>query len=95
MSTEQSTAADGGACALTRILYAPVEQVWRAWTTPERYARWAGAAAGSVDMDVRPSGAWKATMLTRDGGQFPADRLLPRGYREPAPGDRHGRTRQA
>ncbi|MFG3552156.1 SRPBCC domain-containing protein [Streptomyces sp. NPDC047725] len=71
MSTEQSTAADGFAYTLTRTLDAPVERVWRAWTTPERYAQWAGAAAGSVEMDVRPGGAWKATMLTPDGGQFP------------------------
>ncbi|MFE4053957.1 SRPBCC domain-containing protein [Streptomyces sp. YIM B13518] len=71
MNTEQATAADGFAYTLTRTLDAPVEQVWRAWTTPERYARWAGAAAGSVEMDVRPGGAWKATMLTPDGGRFP------------------------
>ncbi|MFJ9714427.1 SRPBCC domain-containing protein [Streptomyces sp. NPDC101213] len=56
---------------MTRTLDAPVEQVWRAWTPPERYARWAGAVAGSVEMDVRPGGAWKATMLTPDGGRFP------------------------
>jgi uncharacterized protein YndB with AHSA1/START domain len=36
-----------------------------------KYARWAGAAGGSVEMDVRPGGAWKATMVTPDGGQFP------------------------
>ncbi|MFF9396817.1 SRPBCC family protein [Streptomyces griseoluteus] len=71
MSTEQSTAADGFAYTLTRILDASVERVWRAWTTPELYARWAGAAGGSVEMDVRPGGAWKATMLTPDGRQFP------------------------
>ncbi|MEV7130535.1 SRPBCC domain-containing protein [Streptomyces sp. NPDC093260] len=71
MNTEQNTAADGFAYTLTRTLDAPVEQVWRAWTTPEQYARWAGVAAGSVEMDVRPGGAWKATMLTPDGGQFP------------------------
>ncbi|MGX4695145.1 SRPBCC family protein [Streptomyces sp. JNUCC 63] len=71
MSTEQTTAADGFAYTLTRTLDAPAVKVWRAWTTAEQYARWAGAAAGSVEMDVRPGGAWKATMLTPDGGQFP------------------------
>ena len=71
MSTEQTTAADGFPYALTRTLDAPAARVWQAWTTPEQYARWAGAAAGSVEMDVRPGGAWKATMLTPDGGQFP------------------------
>ncbi|MFE9171932.1 SRPBCC domain-containing protein [Streptomyces kebangsaanensis] len=71
MSTEQTTAANGFSYTLTRTLDAPVVKVWRAWTTAEQYARWAGAAAGSVEMDVRPGGAWKATMVTPDGGQFP------------------------
>ncbi|MEU2285800.1 SRPBCC domain-containing protein [Streptomyces sp. NPDC013178] len=71
MSTEQTTAADGFSYALTRTLDAPAAKVWRAWTTPEQYARWAYAAPGSVEMDVRPGGAWKATMVTPDGGQIP------------------------
>lgn len=32
---------------------------------------WFGAAEGSVEIDVRPCGAWKSTLLTPDGGQFP------------------------
>ncbi|MFF9451401.1 SRPBCC family protein [Streptomyces flaveolus] len=71
MSTEQTSTADGFSYALTRTLDAPVARVWEAWTTPEAYARWAHAAPGSVEMDVRPGGAWKATMLTPDGGAFP------------------------
>ncbi|MFF3878869.1 SRPBCC domain-containing protein [Streptomyces sp. NPDC001978] len=71
MSTEQTTPANGFSYKLTRMLDAPAVKVWRAWTTPEQYAQWAYAAAGSVEMDVRPGGAWKATMVTPDGGQFP------------------------
>ncbi|MFF3461324.1 SRPBCC domain-containing protein [Streptomyces sp. NPDC002619] len=71
MSTEQTTPANGFSYKLTRTLDAPAVKVWRAWTTPEQYAQWAYAAAGSVEMDVRPGGAWKATMVTPDGGQFP------------------------
>jgi uncharacterized protein YndB with AHSA1/START domain len=71
MGTEQTTAADGFPYTLTRVLDAPVAQVWQAWTTPEPYARWAHAAPGSVEMDVRPGGAWKATMLAPDGSAFP------------------------
>ena len=56
---------------LTRTLDAPVSRVWQAWTTPDRYARWSYAAPGSVELDVRPGGAWKATMVTPDGGRFP------------------------
>ncbi|MDQ1042470.1 SRPBCC domain-containing protein [Streptomyces sp. V4I2] len=71
MSTEQTTPANGFSYKLTRTLDAPAVKVWRAWTTPEQYAQWAYAAPGSVEMDVRPGGAWKATMVTPDGGRFP------------------------
>ncbi|EPD60947.1 MULTISPECIES: SRPBCC family protein [Streptomyces] len=71
MSNEQTTPADGFSYELTRTLDAPAAKVWQAWTTPEQYAQWAYAAEGSVEMDVRPGGAWKATMVTPDGGQFP------------------------
>lgn len=70
MSTEL-TPTNGVSYELTRTLTAPAAQVWRAWTTPDQYAQWAYAAPGSVEMDVRPGGAWKATMVTPDGGQFP------------------------
>lgn len=71
MSSHQTTAADGFSYTLTRTLDASASAVWRAWTTPGQYARWAGAVEGSVEMDVRPGGAWKATMVTPDGGRFP------------------------
>ncbi|WP_327287556.1 SRPBCC family protein [Streptomyces sp. NBC_01198] len=71
MGTDQTTAADGFPYTLTRTLDAPAAAVWRAWTTPEQYTQWAYAAAGSVEMDVRPGGAWKATMVTPDGDRFP------------------------
>jgi uncharacterized protein YndB with AHSA1/START domain len=52
---------------LTRVLDAPRERVWREWTEPEAFADWFGGAASeipldSVSMDVRPGGAWRATM---------------------------------
>ncbi|CAL9652863.1 SRPBCC domain-containing protein [Streptomyces sp. Tu 3180] len=71
MSTGRTTTDDGFPYTLTRTLDAPVEEVWRAWTTPERYARWAHAVPGSVEMDVRPGGTWKSTMLTPGGDRFP------------------------
>lgn len=70
-TTEQATtAADDFSYTLTRTLDAPAARVWQAWTTAEQYAQWAYAVPGSVEMDVRPGGAWKATMATPDGGQF-------------------------
>ncbi|WP_055467619.1 SRPBCC family protein [Streptomyces ardesiacus] len=73
MSTEQSptTADQGFSYTLTRTLDAPASRVWAAWTTPDQYARWAYAVPGSVEMDVRPGGTWKATMRTPDGTEFP------------------------
>lgn len=71
MSAERTTTDNAFSYHLTRTLDAPAGRVWRAWTTPDRYARWAYAAPGSVEMDVRPGGAWKATMVTPDGGEFP------------------------
>jgi uncharacterized protein YndB with AHSA1/START domain len=56
---------------LTRELDAPVGTVWAAWTDPEHYAQWTGAVRSSLEMDVRPGGAWKATMTGPDGSQFP------------------------
>ncbi|MFE2281176.1 SRPBCC domain-containing protein [Streptomyces sp. NPDC059454] len=71
MSAERTTTDDTFSYHLTRTLDAPVGRVWQAWTTPDRYARWAYAVPGSVEMDVRPGGAWKATVVTPDGGEFP------------------------
>ncbi|MFB7272735.1 SRPBCC domain-containing protein [Streptomyces sp. NPDC056244] len=70
MTTEQTTA-EGFSYTLKRTLETPVAAVWKAWTVAESYAQWSYAAPGSVEMDVRPGGAWKATMVTPDGGQFP------------------------
>jgi uncharacterized protein YndB with AHSA1/START domain len=30
-----------------------------------------GGAGGSVALDVRPGGAWQATMVSPDGGEYP------------------------
>ncbi|MGW5499966.1 SRPBCC family protein [Streptomyces rochei] len=72
MTTDQTPApADGYSYTLTRTLDAPVARVWQAWTAPDQYAQWAHAVPGSVELDVRPGGAWKATMQTSDGAEFP------------------------
>jgi uncharacterized protein YndB with AHSA1/START domain len=58
----------------TRVFDAPRERVWKEWTEPERFADWFGGAdseipLSTVSMDVRPGGAWRATMYTRPGGR--------------------------
>src|SRR5215210_5987043 len=54
---------------LTRVFDAPRERVWREWTEPERFADWFGGPEAEVPldtvaMDVRPGGAWRATMFS-------------------------------
>ena len=74
---------------ITRVFDAPRERVWREWTEPERFADWFGGPEAdvpldTVDMDVRPGGAWRATM------RFGADREIPWSgeYREVEPPER-------
>jgi uncharacterized protein YndB with AHSA1/START domain len=57
---------------ITRVFDAPRERVWQEWTEPERFADWFGGTGceiplDTISMDVRPGGAWRATMLC-DGG---------------------------
>jgi uncharacterized protein YndB with AHSA1/START domain len=52
---------------VTRVFDAPRERVWREWTEPEAFCDWFGGPQSeipleSVAMDVRPGGAWRATM---------------------------------
>jgi uncharacterized protein YndB with AHSA1/START domain len=62
---------------ITRVLEAPRELVFKAWTEPERFARWAGCDGHSVpletiEMDVRPGGAFRWTMVNdANGDQAP------------------------
>src|ERR671918_316609 len=49
---------------ITRVLDAPRELVWEAWTRPDRLARWWGPPGWSTDpasitLDVRPGGAFR------------------------------------
>lgn len=69
MTSTQET--QGHGYTLTRTLDVPVAKVWAAWTTPEQYEQWAHAVPGSVALDARPGGRWKAEMQTPDGARFP------------------------
>ncbi|MEU6017244.1 SRPBCC domain-containing protein [Streptomyces sp. NPDC047515] len=52
---------------ITRVLDAPREGVFEAWTTPEHFAAWYGGDAevplDRVSMDVRPGGAWSLVIV--------------------------------
>ncbi len=55
--------------SITRVYDASRDRVWREWTEPERFADWFGGPQADVPldtvaMDVRPGGAWRATMFS-------------------------------
>ena len=52
---------------ITRLLDAPVDPVWEAWTNPEHIASWWGPNGFSTTitrMDLRPGGEWDQTCTT-------------------------------
>jgi uncharacterized protein YndB with AHSA1/START domain len=59
------------------VLAAPRELVFQAWTDPSHVTRWFGPRGFttplcSIAMDVRPGGAWRATMINdADGVEYP------------------------
>jgi uncharacterized protein YndB with AHSA1/START domain len=58
---------------LTRVLNAPRELVFEAYTDPKHVANWWGPRGVTItvyDMDVRPGGVWRFMMHTPDGGNY-------------------------
>jgi len=58
----------------TRIIKAPIEKVWQAWTEPEHVTHWWGPAGFSSTihkMDVSEGGEWELTLHSPDGVNFP------------------------
>lgn len=70
--------------AITRVFDAPRELVWKAWTEPERLARWWGkrgwtAQPSTITMDVRPGGVFRLIAVNdEDGTEMPSEGI----YRE-------------
>jgi uncharacterized protein YndB with AHSA1/START domain len=59
---------------LTRVFEAPRERVFRAWSEPERLARWWGPHGFTnpvCEADVRPGGAIHIVMRGPDGVDYP------------------------
>jgi uncharacterized protein YndB with AHSA1/START domain len=69
-----SAHSDAEGIRIVRVFDAPRELVYAAWTEPHRFATWFGEHGSSIPldrvaMDVRPGGAWNATMLVPHEGQ--------------------------
>jgi uncharacterized protein YndB with AHSA1/START domain len=59
--------------SITRVYHAPREEVWKAWTEPERLATWWGkrgwnAVSSSITLDVRPGGTFRVTTISDEDG---------------------------
>lgn len=56
---------------ISAVVNAPVETVWKSWTTPEHLMKWNFAADGwhcpAAAMDVKTGGKFSATMAAKDG----------------------------
>lgn len=62
-----------------RVVDAPREAVWRAWTEAEHLARWWGPAGFTNTFDAfepRPGGAWRFTMHGPDGTDYPNESVF-------------------
>jgi uncharacterized protein YndB with AHSA1/START domain len=71
--TSTSTTADRE-IVTTRLIDAPRELVFEAWTDPEHVAHWFGPngfVTTTHAMDVRPGGVWRFTMRGPDGKDWP------------------------
>jgi uncharacterized protein YndB with AHSA1/START domain len=61
---------DEMALTVTRVIDAPPERVFRAWTDPARVAQWwgpKGFVTVDHDMDIRPGGTYRFTMRSPEG----------------------------
>ncbi len=64
---------EGNDLVLERLLDAPRDLVWRAWTDPEQLKRWWAPKpyeTPEVDMDLRPGGKFYTRMTGPDGFDF-------------------------
>ncbi|MEU6413100.1 SRPBCC domain-containing protein [Microbispora sp. NPDC046933] len=61
---------------ITRVLDAPRETVFKAWTEPERFSQWFGprgftTPVSLITMDLRPGGEWSACLVSPEGAKAP------------------------
>lgn len=59
---------------LSRVLAAPPERVFQAWTDPAQVARWFGPDGFKVETlecDIRPGGRWRFVYTSPDGVVYP------------------------
>ena len=70
------TETDQKTFTITRIFDAPRAAIWHAWTDPDEAAAWwhpegVVTPRDSVELDVRPGGSYRYTMIDPKGGKYP------------------------
>lgn len=63
----------GREIVLSRVISAPREQVWEAWTDAEHLKEWFGPAGFTIEnleADIRAGGIWRFVMVAPDGTRF-------------------------
>jgi uncharacterized protein YndB with AHSA1/START domain len=73
-STAEATPTSGRELVLTRLIDAPREKVYRAWTEAELLKQWFAPlpwTTPSATLDVRPGGSNTIVMRGPDGNEFP------------------------
>ena len=74
LASDVATRASEREMLVTRVLDAPRELVWSAWTNPARISEWWGPEGFTTTtevMDVRPGGRWVHVMHGPDGTDYP------------------------
>lgn len=69
-----ATSAEGRDLILTRVIDAPPEKVYKAWTDPELMKQWFAPlpwTIAKVEHEVRPGGASLLVMRSPEGAEFP------------------------
>jgi uncharacterized protein YndB with AHSA1/START domain len=87
ITTNPVTGAAERELTITRILDAPRELVFKAWTEPEHLMRWWGPHCftnPACEVDLRPGGKWRIVMRAPDGTEYPCGGV----YREIVPPER-------
>lgn len=73
-ASNPAAAASERELVLTRLIAAPREKLFKAWTTPELLTQWFAPRPYSTpraELDVRPGGASVITMRDPQGNEFP------------------------
>lgn len=60
--------------SFTRDIDTPIDRVWKAWTDPQWLMKWFTPVPWKTidcEIDLRPGGIFRTTMLSPEGEQFP------------------------